>query len=452
MIVCKFGGTSVGTADAIGRLVEIVRGRQAERPLVVVSALSGMTDALLRIVGLLAEGDGAPVESQVGELVARHERTAAELGLPADAVGPIVAEAMLFRQWLGERVGRTLGPADRDELVRRGELWSSWLVAAALQARGVPAEWVDVTRAIRTNDEFTRAIPDLAAIGRLAPAVFTPLLDAGRVPVTQGFLGVTADGRATTLGRGGSDYTAALLGSALGAARVEIWTDVDGIMTADPRIVPGARVLPVASHVEAAELATFGAKVLHPATQAPLVEAKIPCIVLNSFAPDRPGTSVLSGVRPEPVGESPVRAISWKKGVTVVNVRAARMLGAVGFMRQLFEIVERYRASVDVVATSEINVSLTLDDPSHVGPIAAELARLGEVTIHEHRAIVAVVGVGLRGTKGLSGRIFNAIRGINVEMISQGASEINVTLVVKEEDGPTAVRLLHDEFFGREAA
>ena len=452
MIVCKFGGTSVGTADAIGRLVEIVRSRQAERPLVVVSALSGVTDALLRLAAPLADGRPEAVDGQVVELVTRHERTALELGLDPGATAALREDAGGFRRWLAERAGRTLGPADRDQLVSRGERWSSWLVTAALEARGLPAEWVDVTRALRTDDEFTRAVPDRAAIDRLAPAVFGPLLEAGRVPVTQGFLGATADGRRTTLGRGGSDYTASLLGAALGAARVEIWTDVDGIMTADPRIVPGARVLPVASHVEAAELATFGAKVLHPATQAPLVEAKIPCVVLNSFAPDRPGTSVLSGVRPEPVGASPVRAISWKKGVTVVNIRAARMLGAVGFMRQLFEIVERYRASVDVVATSEINVSLTLDDPSHVGPIAEELARLGEVTVYDHRAIVAVVGVGLRGTKGLSGRIFHAIRGLNVEMISQGASEINVTLVVREEDGPEAVRLLHDEFFGREAA
>lgn len=452
MIVCKFGGTSVGNPEAIARLTEIVAARWDQQPLVVVSALSGVTDALLRIADAVAAGAADPARRGLGELVARHERTAAGLGLDPTAAAPIVAESERLAGWIAERMGRPVGPADRDFLAGHGELWSSYLVVAALQAKGLPADWVDVRRAIRTDDDFTRARPDRDAIARLAPQVFGPLLGAARIPVTQGFVGATADGRPTTLGRGGSDYTAALLGSALGAARVEIWTDVDGIMTADPRIVPEARVLPVASHVEAAELATFGAKVLHPATQAPLVEAKIPCVVLNSFAPDRPGTSVLSGVRPEPIGESPVRAISWKKGVTVINIRAARMLGAVGFMRQLFDVVERHRASVDVVATSEINVSLTLDDPSQAAAIAAELARLGEVSVYHHRAIVAVVGIGLRGTKGLSGRIFNAIRSLNVEMISQGASEINVTLVVKEEDGPEAVRLLHGEFFGREAA
>jgi aspartate kinase len=266
--------------------------------------------------------------------------------------------------------------------------------------------------------------------------------------VTQGFVGATTDGRITTLGRGGSDYTASLLGAALDADRVEIWTDVDGIMTADPRIVPNALVLPVASHSEAAELATFGAKVLHPATQVPLVEARIPCVVLNSFAPEKPGTTVVSGVRPAAIGGSPVRSISWKKGVTVVNVRAAEMQGAVGFLRRLFEIIERHDAVVDVIATSEINISFTLEGGGALRSIVADLGRLGEVTVYERRAIVAVVGVGLRGTKGLSGRLFTAMTPINVEIISQGASEINVTLVVREEDGPEAVRLLHHEFFG----
>lgn len=449
MIVCKFGGTSVGSTDAIRRLVEIVRGRQAERPVVVVSALSGVTDRLLGLAAAAATGDGDRVRHLVAALVDDHRQIAEELALPPAAAETIAAEAAALEAWLLERSGGALGPAERDYLAAHGERWSSHLVTAALRQRGLPGEWVDVRSLMITDDQFTAARPLRPELDERARAVLLPSLREGRIPVTQGFVGATADGRVTTLGRGGSDYTASLLGAALAVDRVEIWTDVDGIMTADPRLVPDARVLPVASHIEAAELATFGAKVLHPSTQAPLVEARIPCIVLNSFAPERPGTTILSGVRPAPLGDSPVRSISWKKGVTVVNVRAARMLGAVGFLRQLFEIVERHDASVDVIATSAINISFTLESQDDLPSLVADLETLGEVTVYEGRAIVAVVGVGLRGTRGLSGRLFGAMQPVNVEMISQGASEINVTLVVKEEDGPEAVRLLHAEFFGK---
>lgn len=451
MIVCKFGGTSVGSTDAIRRLVEIVAGRRSERPVVVVSALSGVTDRLLGLELATRTSDLDRVRHLVDALVADHRQIAGDLELPAGAIDTVSAEASTLSEWLVERTGRPLTPAERDCLVAHGERWSSHLVAAALGRRGLPVEWVDARSMIITNDQFTQARPLREEIDTRARTVLLPMLREGRIPVTQGFVGATVQGQITTLGRGGSDYTASLLGAALDVDRVEIWTDVDGIMTADPRLVPDARVLPVASHVEAAELATFGAKVLHPATQAPLVEKRIPCIVLNSFAPERPGTTILSGVRPAPLGDSPVRSISWKKGVTVVNVRAARMLGAVGFLRQLFEIVERHDASVDVIATSAINVSFTLEQQDDLAALAADLRTLGEVTIYEGRAIVAVVGVGLRGTRGLSGRLFGAMKPVNVEMISQGASEINVTLVVKEEDGPEAVRLLHAEFFNRRA-
>jgi aspartate kinase len=272
---------------------------------------------------------------------------------------------------------------------------------------------------------------------------FGPLLESGQVPVTQGFIGATAEGHPTTLGRGGSDYSAALLGAALQAERVEIWTDVDGLMTADPRMVPEARLLPVASHHEAAELAAFGARVLHPATQAPLVEARIPCVVLNSFAPERPGTTILSGVRPEPVGQSPVRSISCKRGITVLNVRSPTSRGSTGFLRALFEVFERHGVAVDVIATSEVNVSVSVEDPTRIDELRADLERLGELSVFPGRAIVAVIGIGLRGIKGLAGRIFTAVQSVNVEVISQGASEINVTFVVREADAGEAVRRLH---------
>jgi aspartate kinase len=277
-----------------------------------------------------------------------------------------------------------------------------------------------------------------------------PLLAAGRIPVTQGFIGATASGIPTTLGRGGSDFTASLLGAALDATRVEIWTDVDGLMTADPRLVLSARTLATATYEEAAELATFGAKVLHPATQLPLSSAAIPIVILNSMHPERPGTVIGS---PEPgmfAAEEPIRSISCKRGITVINVRAARMLGAYGFLRQLFEVFERHEVVVDVLASSEVSVSLTIEDASHLPALLRDLEPLGEVTVEEDRAIVVVVGHGIKHTGGLARRIFGATDPTNVEMISMGASAINLTFVVRAEEGPGVVRRLHREFFGSE--
>ena len=268
------------------------------------------------------------------------------------------------------------------------------------------------------------------------------------MPVTQGFIGATADGLPTTLGRGGSDFTASLLGAALEADRVEIWTDVNGLMTADPRVVPSARTLRAASYEEAAELATFGARVLHPATAQPLVRAGIPIVVLNSSRPDEPGTRIEPSAELERLGDSPVRSISWKRGITVVNVRAPRMLGAYGFLRAMFEVFERHEVVVDVLASSEVSVSLTVEDRTRLDVVVRDLGELGEVWIEDHRAIVAVVGIGIRSTPGLAARLFGAVQPANVEVISQGASAINMTFVVREEDGPGVVRRLHQEFFG----
>ena len=452
MIICKFGGTSVGEPTAIRRLVEIVRHRTSQQPIVVVSALAGVTNSLLQLGEALTSGDEPALKAGVGVILNRHLGVARELTLDhaVDAELESSAAALLAR--LLAAAGSAPDAELKDYLAGHGEIWSSRVVAGALSAAGIPAEWVDVRGAMITDDAFGKATPDTAELRARAPGLFEPVLARGAVPVTQGYIGVTRDGRSTTLGRGGSDYTASLLGAALGVKRVEIWTDVSGLMTADPRIVPHARPLALASHHEAAELAAFGAKVLHPATAAPLVEAGIPAVILNSFAPDDPGTTILSGARPEPIGTSPVRSISCKKGVTVVNVRAPAMLGTTGFLASFFAIFARYGVAVDVLASSEVSISCTIDDTHRLEELTTALRSVGEVKVHRNRAIIGVVGIDLRGTRGLASRIFSAIRGINVEVISQGASEINVTFVVREEDGPSAVRLLHDEFFGREAA
>jgi aspartate kinase len=362
----------------------------------------------------------------------------------------IRAEAETLALELDALAGRRAGVRELDAIASRGELWSSHLIAAALTGAGIPAVWVDVRKIMITDDRFGRASPYAQFLNARAREIIPPVLSGGVVPVTQGFIGATANGVPTTLGRGGSDFTAALLGAALKARRVEIWTDVDGLMTADPRVVPSARTLRVASYEEAAELATFGARVLHPATAVPLVREGIPIVVLNSHRPENPGTTIESRTELERLGDSPIRSISWKRGITVINIRAPRMLGAYGFLRQLFEVFERHEVVVDVLASSEVSVSITVEDPTHLDAVVRELDDLGEAWVEPGRAIVAVVGIGLKQSPGLAGRVFGALESTCVEVISQGASAINMTFVVQEQDGPEVVRALHREFFGSE--
>ena len=448
MIVAKFGGTSVADAAAITRLAGILRSRIAQRPVVVVSALARMTDALLGLARLAETEEGPAIDAAVANLVARHEQIAGVLPGAAQALDAIAADAADLCQELRGIRQRAVTPAELDAVAGRGELWSSRLIAAALAGDGLDATWVDIRPIMVTDGRFTRATPYIQVLNKRARDCLKPLTEAGKVPVTQGFIGATATGTPTTLGRGGSDFTAALLGAALHAERVEIWTDVDGLMTADPRIVPTARTLAEASYEEAAELATFGARILHPATALPLVRAGIPIVILNSTHPERAGTTIEPEAAVERVGDSPIRSISWKQGITVINIRAPRMLGTYGFLRALFEVFERHETVVDVLASGEVSVSLTIEDRSRLEPLVRDLGELGEVWIEEGRAIVAIVGIGLRKTPGLAGRVFNAVWPANVEVISQGASAINMTFVVREEDGPDVVRRLHQEFFG----
>ena len=448
MIVAKFGGTSVADAGAIGRLIGIVRSRVPERPVIVVSALAQVTDTLLGLAPLVHAGDAGAIHAALAALVDRHAATARGLPGGESAMPAIADDAEVLGRDLGAAAGRMLRPAELDALAGRGELWSSRLVCAALEAAGLPATWIDIRPLMVTDDRYGRATPYMQALTTRARECLPSLAAAGRIPVTQGFIGATVDGTPTTLGRGGSDFTAALLGAALDVERVEIWTDVNGLMTADPRIVPSARTLRAASYEEAAELATFGAKVLHPATALPLVRAGIPIVVLNSTRPEDPGTVIEPSAVLERLGDSPVRSISWKRGITVVNVRAPRMLGAYGFLRAMFEVFERHEVVVDVLASGEVSVSLTVEDRTRLDAVVRDLSELGEVWVEHQRAVIAVVGIGLRTTPGLAARLFRAVQPTNVEVISQGASAINMTFVVREEDGPEVVRRLHQEFFG----
>ncbi|HEU5238402.1 MAG TPA: aspartate kinase, partial [Pyrinomonadaceae bacterium] len=331
-----------------------------------------------------------------------------------------------------------------DEIVSNGELLSSALFAEVLKAQGIVAEQVDPRHCIITNDDYGCAAPVRTETFRGTQTVVTPLIESHVVPVLGGFVGAHAAGKTTTLGRGGSDYTAALLGAALKSDEIQIWTDVTGVLTADPRVVRSAQTVERLSYGEAAELAYFGAKVLHPKTIQPAIELGIKVRICNSRKPQETGTLVCAESETSP---GTIKAIAHKSGITTVQVTSARMLGAYGFLRALFEIFDRHRTVVDVVTTSEVSVSLSLDEAGALPGIVKELETLGTVRVEKGLAIICVVGEGLHGIPGIVARVFSTISDINVSLISQGASSINFTFVIEEERVNEAVRRLHREFF-----
>ena len=452
--VLKFGGTSVADAEALQRVAGLVsRAHRSTGPIVVVSALAGVTDTLLAAADAAASGDAERMRPQLDALLERHAEIAGRLAGPEGAQGirTVLGRAGGEIAGLLERVARDpeRRPALRDEIASYGERLSAALVTAVLLAADVPARYVDARHCLITDETHGRATPLLPDTEQRTRTALAPLLDRRLVPVLGGYIGATPEGVTTTLGRGGSDYSAALVGAALGAAEIQIWTDVSGVLTADPRVVPGARTIPSLSYAEAAELAYFGAKVLHPKTIQPAMDRGIPVRICNSRAPNDPGTVVTA--RGE-VRAGAVKAIAHKSGITVLQISSTRMLGAYGFLRGLFDVFERHQTVVDVVTTSEVSVSLTVDDARSLPAIVAELQPLGTVAVESGRAIVCVVGEGLRTTPGIAARVFATISDINVSLISQGASRVNLTFVVDEARVRETVHRLHEALFEREPA
>jgi aspartate kinase len=450
VIVVKFGGTSVGDAAAIARAAAIVRGRLPGRPLVVVSAMGGVTNALLALAEQAVKGHLVGAVRGVEALRERHLEALAALVPDATAhdVGAELSATFdeLARHAEALSVFGYLTPRTLDAMAAQGELLSSQLVTAAFRAHGVPAEFVDARQVMVTDDHFTRAEPQMEAIAERARERFLPLLRDGRVPITGGFVGATPEGVTTTLGRGGSDYSASLFGAALQADAIEIWTDVDGMLTADPRLVPAARLIERIRFDEASELASFGAKVLHPSTITPAVRRGIPVYVYNSRRPDGTGTLITSDAP-----RRAVSAIAAKPSTTVVKLRSARMLLAHGFLRTVFDLFARHRTSIDVIATSEVSLSVTLDDPANLETLLVELRALGDVSVERGRGIVAVVGAGLTDDADALARAFAALAGVRVHMASVSATGINLTLVLDADQVNGAMHRLHDAFFGGDA-
>jgi len=451
VVVMKFGGTSVEDPAAIGRTAAIVAGRVAlgKQPVVVVSAMAKVTDQLLRAAAASSLGDRTGALAISSRLRARHRDTAAELVKnPADFVELINFIDQKFDQLdevlRGLAAILELTPRISDLIVSFGERVSSRIVAQAFHEKGMDAVHVDAREIIITDSQFQKAAPLDDLIEKRAGEKLRPLTNQGKVPVMGGFIGSNEAGITTTLGRGGSDFTGALIGGALTAEAIEIWTDVDGIMTSDPRVCPDALRVKVISFEEAAELAYFGAKVLHPATILPAVKKNIPVLVLNSRNAGCEGTRITSLAPP---CKSPFKSIAVKKKLSIIDVVASRMLMTHGYMKDIFTIFDKYQCPVDMVSTSEVSVSLTVDSNDKLPSIAAELSKLADVKYEGKKALVCMVGDDIRGRCGMAAQVFNAVRHINVRMISQGASEINMSFMIDEDDADEAVRSLHAAFF-----
>ena len=448
----KFGGTSVADAAAIRRTGEIVRGRLARRPIVVVSALGGVTNLLLSIARQATSGQEIAAQSHVQELRERHLACARELLGDGPAGTELATELSALHDDLAALAGAltVLGhatPRSLDAIAAMGEQLSSLIVVAAFARAGIDAVHVDARDVIATDDHFGRAEPQPEAIATAARATLAPLVRARQVPVLGGFVGATATRVTTTLGRGGSDYSASLVGAALKADAIEIWTDVDGMLTADPRLIPDAQLIGEIRFDEASELASFGAKVLHPSTIAPAVHRGIPVFIFNSRHPAGTGTRITFDAP-----RRPVTAIAGKTGVTVVKVRSPRMLLATGTLRSIFEVFERHRTSIDVVATSEVSVSVTIDDATRLEALLGDLQPLGDVSVERNRGIISLVGAGISDTSAPMARALGALDGARVHMVSLSASGINLTLIVDGDQVAPCTRRLHDAFFARPVA
>lgn len=443
-IILKFGGTSVANAKAISQVVGIVRRALPKNPVVITSALAHVTNLLLSLAAIRKKGN---VEKMLSDLKERHWNVLRSFKPHVRAnIEPALAQEFSKLRILAFKLaGKSeITKKDFDLLSSFGERFSSWLLTGALLNQKIHTQRIDSRELVATDSTFGSAEVDFAKTRQNFARKILPLIKKGVVPVITGFLGRDANGNTTTLGRGGSDYSAAIAAVCLDAKEIQIWKDIPGFMTADPRIVKTARMIPKLSFREAAELSYFGAKLLHPKTIHPAIKKNIPVRILNTFKPSDPGTLIMG----EPKRKG-VQAISYKKGITVINICSARMLGPYGFLEKLFRIFSLHRVPVDVVATSEVSVSVTIDDNTLSQGLIAKLEKIGIVEMRSGHVILSLVGAGLKNDPRIEESIFGVFRraGIPTEMISKGASAINFTCIIEEKYAKIAVRRLHNKFF-----
>src|SRR5690606_35770791 len=449
MIVMKFGGTSVQDSAAFNRTIDIIRSRLERKPVVVLSATAGTTDELERLCKNAKDGERDICLKIISDLKEKHHAIANDLVKDSGKLDELLHSLDKLFEQMADLVNgifllSELSKRSRAKILAYGELLSTNILVYAMNDREINSTLLDSRDFIITSDEPLGAEPDMDLIREKAVEVVAPVLAEGMVPVAQGFIARSSGGEATTLGRGGSDYTASLLGCALESNEIEIWTDVDGILTADPRRVSATKIVKEVTFREAAELAFFGAKVLHPSTITPAVEKGIPVRVLNSHNPDSYGTLIKDDIDH---GEHDIKSITCKENIRVVNIYSPRMLLAHGFLKKIFEIFDKHKTSVDLITTSEVNVSLTLDNEERIIDIIKELEEFSEVSIEEDKALVCVIGKDIKNTKGIATKIFESLDNFNITMISQGASLINLSFVVERKDLDKVVQTLHDRFF-----
>ncbi|MDP1677633.1 MAG: lysine-sensitive aspartokinase 3 [Bacteroidota bacterium] len=449
MIIMKFGGTSVEDAKAIKNLTEIVKKEIPRKPIVIVSACSGITNQLLQTANLAAEGKKEEALNLVAKIESHHKKIVKDLfdgdtqrfltkhlASIAEELAALVNGVVV----LGELTNRSL-----DTFASIGERMSSFIIHHYFESQKLKSFWVDARSFMITDDQFTKAIPQFDIIERKLREIVEPKVNNGYVVISQGFIGSTVNGVTTTIGRGGSDYSAAIIGALLNAEDIQIWTDVDGILSSDPSVVKDAKKIKVMSFNEAAELAYFGARVLHPETILPAVKKNIPVRVLNSKNPSSSGTLIVAN--PKTDKHCIVKSIAYKEGITMISIVSTRMFLATGFLENVFDVFHKYRTVVHTVATSEVSVSATIDNIKNLSHIIKELKQFATVTATDKKAIICIVGDNLRNTPGLAVRMLSAITDVNINMISQGASEINLSFVVDEDQVDDAVRRLHKELF-----
>ncbi len=444
-LVMKFGGTSMGSAARIRDVARIVGSRNGSKRIVVVSAMSGITNTLFEMAEAARHHDLDRAVQLLSKIEQNHIETARSLDVASpDTIGGIkeIIEN-LQRRIRGIDLLGELSPRIMDEIASAGERLSSILAAAFMKC-----PLLDARKVIKTDSHFGRARPKAASIKKAVSLYLTPLLDSYDVIVTQGYIGSDDAEDTTTLGRGGSDFSAGLLGAAIQASEIEIWTDVEGILTADPRIVPSAKTVEILSYDEAAELASYGAKVLHPATVRPALDAGVPVTIRSTFKPE----GMYSTISPGESSGRPCVAIAMRRNVAIISVTQESMTEQAGFLAKLFDVFGRRGVSVDLVSTSEICVSVSLDGGAPLDALMQDLEKLGKVSIAQERAVIAVVGDLLRKTPEVLRTTFVAIDHIPVDIISMGANAINLSVIVQEQDAERAMRSLHQAFFEGGAA
>lgn len=449
MLVMKFGGTSVGSAQRMEQILELVTAsKRKSPPVVVLSAMSGVTNLLIEGAERALKRDLEGATKCLSLIEEKHAQAIEALFKDQETINQLKSEIhakldelkVLYKgvSYLGELSKRSL-----DAISGVGELLSSRVVANLANSRGLKAEWIDAREFLLTDDTFGKANPLWDKTETAAKQKILPLLNEGKIVITQGFIGATEAGVSTTLGRGGSDYSASVIGVALDAEEIQIWTDVDGMMSADPRVVHEAQVLDNVSFQEASELAYFGAKVLHPLTIKPAVEKDIPVRILNTFNPTAPGTLITAKAE----SSDTIRAVAAKKSITAIFLTSPRMLMTHGFLVQVFSVFDRFKMPIDLISTSEVSVALTVDSKDGIDDLIAELSTYGDVQIMDDVAIISVVGRQFREQSGIAGRVFRALTDINIMVISGGASDINLNFVVSTADADKCVKQLHAEFF-----